>query len=84
MGASCRNVALRCSAVPYNALVHGRWGTLLLVATLPFVRRALEAFSAPNYSSTGTLAQSASLGLVAVVAAFEPMVFITALAVFWS
>ena len=72
--------------VPYNALVHGRWGTLLLVAALPFVvRRALEAFSTPNYSSEsrGTLAQSASLGLlIAVVAAFEPMVFITALAVF--
>ena len=74
--------------VPYNALVHGRWGTLLLVAALPFVvRRILTAFSAPNYSSEsrGILAQSASLGLlIAVVAAFEPMVFITVLPVFWS
>ena len=72
--------------LPYNALVDGRWGTLLLVAALPFaVRRVLTAFRAPSYSAEdrGILAQSAALGLlIGVVAAFEPIVFVVVLAAF--
>tara|TARA_Y100001970_G_scaffold145093_2_gene178260 strand:- start:6994 stop:10089 length:3096 start_codon:yes stop_codon:yes gene_type:complete len=72
--------------VPYNALVDGRWGTLLLVAAVPFVvRRVFGAFGTPKYAlgDRSVLAQSAALGLlIAVVAAFEPIVFLIVLAAF--
>ena len=68
--------------VPYNALVDGRWDTLLLVAATPFVvLRVVRAFGVSPYnaSSRGLLHQSVALGfLLGVVAAFEPLVLLLA------
>ena len=49
--------------VPYNALVHGRWGTLLLVAALPLLFAELSKRSVPQITlpKAVALAQSASL-----------------------
>ena len=69
--------------ISYNALAAGRWGTLLLFATAPFViRRVIEAFGVSPYDAggTGMLHQLVSLGfLVGVVAAFEPLMLLLAL-----
>ena len=69
--------------ISYNALAAGRWGTLLLVATAPFViRRVIEAFGVSPYGvhGTGMLHQLVSLGfLIGLVAAFEPLMLLLAL-----
>ena len=66
--------------ISYEALVNGHWGTLLLVAAMPFaMRRLAEAFEVGSYGreSSGILHQIASLGLlVGVVAAFEPLILL--------
>lgn len=66
--------------ISYEALFNGRWGTLLLVAAVPFaVRRVAEAFGVENYApdSSRMLQQAASLGLLlGVVAAFEPLILV--------
>jgi len=67
----------------YNALANGRWGTLLLFATAPFViRRVMEAFGVSPYDAgdTGMLQKLVSLGfLLGVIAAFEPLILLLAL-----
>ena len=71
--------------LPYNALVHGRWNTLLLVAAMPFVvLRIVRAFGVPPYEASGRgfLHQAVALGfLVGVAVAFEPLMFVLALIV---
>ena len=71
--------------VPYNALVDGRWDTLLLVAAMPFVvLRIVRAFGVSPYSDSGRgfLHQSVALGfLVGVVVSFEPLVLMLVLIV---
>ena len=66
--------------ISYEALVKGHWGTLLLVAALPFaMRRVAEAFGVAGYDreDVGLLRQVASLGfLLGVVAAFEPLILV--------
>lgn len=72
--------------LPYNALANGRWGTLLLVAAVPFaVRRVAEAFRAPIYDqrNQGVLGQTTAFGLlIGVVAAFEPLILVLVVAIF--
>lgn len=69
--------------ISYEALFDGQWGTLLLVATVPFaMRRVAEAFGVEDYGrqSSGILRQLASLGLLlGVVAAFEPLLLLLVL-----
>ncbi|HJL99069.1 MAG TPA: glycosyltransferase [Acidimicrobiales bacterium] len=69
--------------ISYNALANGRWGTLLLFATAPFVIcRVIKAFGVSPYdlAGTGMAHQMVSLGfLLGVVAAFEPLILVLAL-----